>query len=69
MVLHMKVSGCRVSKVGKEINIGQMDQCIQENGEKINQMEKDNCNTQKAMSMMANGSTIGLLDMVDIPII
>ena len=46
-----------------------MDQCIQENGEKINQMEKDNCNTQKAMSMMANGSTIGLLDMVDIPII
>lgn len=69
MVLFMKVNGCRVSKVGREISIGQTDQFIQENGEKISQMEKDNCNIQKAMSMMVNGSTAGLLDMVDIPII
>lgn len=69
MVLFMKVNGCRVSKVEKGISIGQTDQFIQENGEKISQMEKDNCNIQKAMSMMVNGSTAGLLDMVDIPII
>lgn len=54
--------------MGKGISTGQMNQFIQENGVRIKQMERDNFNIQKAMSILANGSTTELVDMVDIAI-